>query len=190
MREQVKLSVFYPHPPERVWKALTNRHALSIWMMENDFEPRLGHKFKFENSSLPGLKTTIYCEVIELEEPKRLVYTWQDNLTGKPTLVIWTLTTAEGGTQLQLTHHESGLAATVISGSENETLETNGIYAGLFLSKLNSIPFTPKSDSSLFASMSSPSLEEFNRFVFNLSTKDKWEYRLTQKLSKVLLLHY
>ncbi len=39
MIQGVKLEFFYPHPPERVWKALTDRRVLAAWMMENDFEP-------------------------------------------------------------------------------------------------------------------------------------------------------
>jgi len=70
--------------------------------MENDFEPFLGQvPFKVTHSEL---KTTIHCEVVELDEPKRLVYTGMDGSTDKPTLTIWTLTPVEGGTQLQLEH--------------------------------------------------------------------------------------
>ena len=91
MKEQVKLSVFYPHPPEKVWQALTDCRILNAWMMNNDFEPCLGHKFKFESNSLPGIKTIIHCEVVELNKPKRLAYTWQDEMTNEPSLVVWTL---------------------------------------------------------------------------------------------------
>ena len=67
--------------------------------------------FKFENHSLPGIKTVIHCEVVELDKPKRLAYTWQDEITSEPTLVIWTFTTVEGGTQLRLKHLQTGSAA-------------------------------------------------------------------------------
>ncbi len=48
----VKMDVFYPYPPERVWQVLTNRRALAAWLMENDFEPRVGHKFQFQKLPL------------------------------------------------------------------------------------------------------------------------------------------
>ena len=51
--------VFYSHPPERVWLLLTNRRALAAWLMENDFEPRVGCKFSFYSQSLPGIDTSI-----------------------------------------------------------------------------------------------------------------------------------
>lgn len=115
MSQPVHLEVFYPYPPERVWQVLTDRRALADWMMENDFEPKLGHKFRFYSQPLPGFKTTIQCEVVELEEPTRLVYTWQESPTAEPSLVVWTLTTVAGGTQLRLKHHQYSYTTAVAS---------------------------------------------------------------------------
>ncbi|MGB8698913.1 MAG: SRPBCC domain-containing protein, partial [Thermosynechococcaceae cyanobacterium] len=70
MSQEVVLEMFYPHPPERVWQALTDRRALSVWMMNNDFEAELRHQFRFQSYPLPGLEVTIYCEVLEVEAPK------------------------------------------------------------------------------------------------------------------------
>jgi uncharacterized protein YndB with AHSA1/START domain len=116
MNQTVTLEVFYPHSPERVWQALTDRRALAVWMMDNDFEPRLGHKFHFRQGTLPGLETSIDCEVIELEPPKRLAYRWQDCQTECPTIVTWTLTATAGGTTLQLQHHQE-VHTTAVSAS-------------------------------------------------------------------------
>ena len=96
--------VFYPHPPEKVWLLLTNSRILAKWLMENDFEPRVGCKFCFYSQSLPGIDTNIRCEVIEINEPNRLVYTWQDCMMSQPSIVTWTLKAVEGGTQLRLQH--------------------------------------------------------------------------------------
>jgi uncharacterized protein YndB with AHSA1/START domain len=104
MLRDLKLNVFYPYSPERVWQVITNRRALAAWLMDNDFEPRVGHKFRFQAQSQPGLEDTIYCEVIELDEPRSLSYTWWGSFTCKPTIVTWTLVPVDGGTQLQLEH--------------------------------------------------------------------------------------
>ncbi len=96
--------IFYPHSPERVWLLLTNSRSLAKWLMENDFEPRVGCKFCFYSQSLPGIDTSIKCEVIEVDEPLRLVYTWQDCMMSQPSMVTWTLKAVEGGTQLRLQH--------------------------------------------------------------------------------------
>jgi len=104
MNQNVKLDVFYPQPPERVWQALTNSRALAAWLMDNTFEPRLGHRFQFQYSLCPAEVISINCQVIELEEPNRLVYTWEDNPGGPPSYLIWTLEPVAGGTQLRLEH--------------------------------------------------------------------------------------
>ncbi len=57
--------VFYPHSPEKVWLLLTNSRALAAWLMENDFEPRVGCKFCFYSQSLPGIDTNKWvCKII------------------------------------------------------------------------------------------------------------------------------
>jgi len=96
--------IFYPYSPERVWQVITNSRTLAKWLMENDFEPRVGCKFCFYSQSLPGIDTNIRCEVIEVDEPLRLVYTWQDCMMSQSSIVIWTLKAVEGGTQLRLQH--------------------------------------------------------------------------------------
>jgi uncharacterized protein YndB with AHSA1/START domain len=104
MMKGIKKEVFYPYPPQRVWQVLTSREALGMWLMENDFEPRVGHKFRFLYSSIPGLGKSIDCEVVELEEPRRLSFTWHDGLMCQPSIVTWTLKPVDGGTQLYLEH--------------------------------------------------------------------------------------
>ena len=34
-----------PHPPERIWRALTQDHLIEEWLMKNDFKPVAGHRF-------------------------------------------------------------------------------------------------------------------------------------------------
>ena len=180
MKEQVKLSVFYPHPPEKVWQALTDCRILNAWMMNNDFEPCLGHKFKFESNSLPGIKTIIHCEVVELNKPKRLAYTWQDEMTNEPSLVVWTLNPVEGGTQLQLRHQPTGYATTVISGIGKDLKQIN-ICPGLFLDE------QPTNNYSSQTSLVQMTARDELNFVLNhQNSLDEWNYRLNCKLAKVL----
>ncbi len=94
----------FRHPPERVWRALTNPAALAAWNMENDFQPRLGHCFQFRMPPQPGFDGVIHCEVTELEAPRRLAYTWRSNAHPSPTTVTWTLTPVAEGTHLRLDH--------------------------------------------------------------------------------------
>jgi uncharacterized protein YndB with AHSA1/START domain len=174
MREQVKLNIFYSHPPEKVWQALTDCRILNAWMMNNDFQPYLGHKFKFESNSLPGIKTIIHCEVVELEKPKRLAYTWQDEMTSEPSLVVWILNPVEGGTQLQLRHQPTGYATTVISGmSPNLSLfqqPTNNFNEQIY--HTSSVQIVAR--------------EELNSLLNRQNSIDEWNYRLKYQLPKTL----
>lgn len=97
MSDLVKEAV-YPHPRERVWRALTERELLSDWMMDNDFEPRVGHRFQFRTESRPGFSGVIDAEVLEIEPERRLSLRWQ----GGPidTVVTWTLEDSDAGTRL------------------------------------------------------------------------------------------
>lgn len=104
MFSKLNKEVFYPYPREKVWQVITNSRALAAWLMENDFEPRVGCKFRFYSQSLPGIDTNIKCEVVEMDEPQRLVFTWQDCMMSQPSIVTWTLKVVEGGTQLRLEH--------------------------------------------------------------------------------------
>jgi len=105
MSFEVRIEQRYSFPPERIWRALTDSTALSQWLMPNDFEPRLGHRFQFRSKPMPSWRGFVECEVIEIEPPWRLVYTWVGDADWKePTIVRWTLEPIEGGTLLRLEH--------------------------------------------------------------------------------------
>ena len=37
----------FPHPPEKLWRALTQPHLIEEWLMKNDFKPVPDHRFNF-----------------------------------------------------------------------------------------------------------------------------------------------
>ncbi|MFJ5369247.1 SRPBCC domain-containing protein, partial [Bosea sp. CER48] len=37
----------FSHPPEKLWRALTQPHLIAEWLMKNDFKPIVGHRFDF-----------------------------------------------------------------------------------------------------------------------------------------------
>lgn len=106
--DAIVVEATYPHPIERVWRAITNSDAIAAWLMPNDFEPRTGHRFTFRQAPGRGWSGVVECEVVALEPPHRLAYTWRGgNLP--VTLVTFSLTPENGGTRLRLEH--SGFAA-------------------------------------------------------------------------------
>lgn len=108
---RLRKEALYPHPPERVWVALTDPRALAEWLMPNNFKAEVGHRFRFQVDPMPLCETRTECEVIEVDPPRRLAYTWTlhfDNRPGKPPqgpmMVRWTLHPERGGTRLVLEH--------------------------------------------------------------------------------------
>lgn len=93
-----KIERVYPHPRERVWRALTDRELLERWLMPNDFSPEVGHCFTFRTDPAPGFDGIVRCVVTELDEPNSIAYSWK----GGPidTLVRVELHEHEIGTRL------------------------------------------------------------------------------------------
>ncbi len=104
MRRNLVLERVYPYSPEQVWEALADGQALSEWLMETDFQPYVGHRFEFRTKPSWGFDGIVRCEVIAVDKPRRLAYTWQGGLMKKPTTVTWTLQPVEAGTRLKLEH--------------------------------------------------------------------------------------
>ncbi|AIE85356.1 SRPBCC family protein [Fimbriimonas ginsengisoli] len=103
MNEKLTFEAFYPHPPSRVWEALTDAKALAHWLMPTDFQPRIGFRFSLEGHTR-GSKAKVKGEVIELEVAKLLRYTWDDGEAGSPSVVTWNLQPQDGGTLVRLEH--------------------------------------------------------------------------------------
>jgi uncharacterized protein YndB with AHSA1/START domain len=70
---------------------------MSEWLMENDFFPKVGHKFVFRAKPQPGWRGYVECEVLECEPPRKLSYSWVGNDGQKATTVTWMLHEAPAG---------------------------------------------------------------------------------------------
>jgi uncharacterized protein YndB with AHSA1/START domain len=92
----------FPHPPEKLWRALTESSLLGQWLLQNDFEPVVGHKFHFRNQPVPNWDGVIDCEVLAVEPLKQLSYSW--TALGLRSVVLFILSPAEGGTHLRMEH--------------------------------------------------------------------------------------
>lgn len=92
----------FPHSPEKLWRALTERTLIAQWLMNTDFEPTAGHKFQFRADPVPNWNGIIESEVFIVDPLKQLSYAW--NALGLESVVLWTLTPTEGGTHLRMEH--------------------------------------------------------------------------------------
>ncbi|MGB7136005.1 MAG: SRPBCC domain-containing protein, partial [Acidobacteriaceae bacterium] len=61
----------FPHPLQKVWRALTEGPLLAQWMMKNDFEPVVGRSFRFEAESAPNWSGVVDCKVLVVDPLKR-----------------------------------------------------------------------------------------------------------------------
>lgn len=96
-----------PHAPEKLWRALTSGPLIEDWLMANDFEPRVGHRFTLRTAPMGGWNGIIDCQVLAVEPPERLSYSWAS--MGVETVVTFTLTPTATGARLRM--EQSGFAA-------------------------------------------------------------------------------
>ena len=121
-----------PHPPEKIWRALTQPHLMQEWLMKNDFAPKVGHQFKF-HGEWGGVMD---CEVLTVEPNRELSYTWnfshEDAAYNLESVVTFTLTPSSRGTLLRM--EQSGF-------SPDQKQAYGGAIAGWkeFLGKLEAV---------------------------------------------------
>ena len=91
-----------PHPPEKLWRALTQPHLIQEWLMKNDFEPVVGHRFNLRGD----WGGVLDCDVLAVEPNKTLSYTWNfrhdDPAYNLASVVTFTLTPTRTGTHLRM----------------------------------------------------------------------------------------
>jgi len=92
----------FPHPPEKLWRALTQPHLIEEWLMKNDFKPVVGHNFNLRGD----WGGVLDCEVLAVEQHKKLTYTWnfkhEEAAYNLISVVAWTLTPTPTGTHLRM----------------------------------------------------------------------------------------
>ena len=95
-----------PYPPEKVWRALTESSLIAEWLMNNDFQPIVGHTFAFRATPAPNWNGVIDSEVLIVEPHRKLSYSW--GTLGLASTVTWTLTPAGTGTHVRMEHSGFG----------------------------------------------------------------------------------
>ncbi len=115
-KQDIRLERLFPHPPELVWRALTDPDAIAQWLAPTTFRPVVGTRFMFD---APGNSTGVSAldaEVTVADEPRQIAYTLTSAAMKHATTVTWTLTPQNGDTLLLLEHSGfSGALDTVIA---------------------------------------------------------------------------
>jgi uncharacterized protein YndB with AHSA1/START domain len=99
---EILIDVDFGHPPERVWRALTDRAVLSEWFMRTDLEPYEGRRFSLTPDGLLGLAGPIEGELVEVAAPRRLVMLWRGEQMHSR--VTWELVPLPLGCRLRMSH--------------------------------------------------------------------------------------
>jgi uncharacterized protein YndB with AHSA1/START domain len=84
-----------PYAPEKIWRALTQRHLIEEWLMKNNFELVVDRKF-----NLTGDWGAVDCQVLKIQPHTSLSYSWAAH--GLESVVTWTLTPTSKGTNLRM----------------------------------------------------------------------------------------
>ncbi len=105
--ESISFEFDLSHPPEKVWRALTDPVLLAEWLLpaiDHKLEP--GASFTLMAQPQPGWDGIVNCRFVEIEAHRKLTYTW---VVGDPqsdffvnTVVTFTLTPTASGTRLSL----------------------------------------------------------------------------------------
>jgi uncharacterized protein YndB with AHSA1/START domain len=107
---EIRIVRDYPHPPEKVWRALTDPALIPRWTATGaggrpeGFAPAVGTKFRYVAKPKPGWSGIVECEVLEADEPKLLRYSWVDLGGGEVTEVAYRLEPLGNGTRFTFEH--------------------------------------------------------------------------------------
>ena len=99
----------YPHRPAKVWRALTDPALIPLWTATGaggrpeGFAPTVGTKYRFVAKPKPGWSGVVDCEVLEVDEPSLLRYSWADE-GGDVTEVVYRIEPHAGGTRFTYEH--------------------------------------------------------------------------------------
>ncbi|MFD1675709.1 SRPBCC family protein [Alicyclobacillus fodiniaquatilis] len=112
---EIRKTVVFNAPIEKVWAAVATAEGIAAWWMPNNFEPVLGHEFLLYTGNYGDSP----CKVTELDPPNRLGFDW-----GKDWHLAFELRTLGDKTEFTLIHSgwdadtvtEFGQPHTVIRG--------------------------------------------------------------------------
>jgi len=89
------------HPPEKVWRALTDPALLAEWLLPViGLKLETGAAFTFKTQPYPGWDGIVNCRMLAIEPHKKLSYAW--TVPFLDTVVTFTLTRTPTGTRLSL----------------------------------------------------------------------------------------
>ena len=132
----------YPYPIADVWVVLTAPEYVSQWTTsgrggrQEDFAPVVGRRFRLVGKPTIGWAGVVYCEVLEVEAPHLLRYTWRGDENGDDvTDVTYRLEAVASGTRFTWVHRgftgPGGFLMSTLLGRVRRRMLTDGVPAVL-----------------------------------------------------------
>ena len=106
----IRVDQFLPHPPAKVWRALTEPALLAQWQMpgSENFRLEVGHRYTMTSVPRPNanFSGTVDVQVLAFEPERMLCVRWADADPSRPAdwTITWTLEQEGRGTRLFLVH--------------------------------------------------------------------------------------
>jgi uncharacterized protein YndB with AHSA1/START domain len=77
MKRNIHIVKEYPYAVATLWEAITTSEHIAEWLMPNDFEAKVGHRFTLRTKPAPGFDGIVHGEVLALEPERRMVWHWR-----------------------------------------------------------------------------------------------------------------
>ena len=122
----VKAEIEIAAPPERVFQAITTPAELAAWWGADDvyrtmdwqIDLRPGGKWSTVAVNAGGTRSTVGGEYLEVDPPRRLVYTWRPSWEDfMETTIRYELQPTPSGTRVLVTHSGFGDRAAQATGT-------------------------------------------------------------------------
>ncbi len=112
----------FSYPLDTVWRTMTDPDLVSQWTVVGrggrpvGFVPEVGTRFQLVGKPLWGWRGIVDCEVLDVDKPNLLRYSWQGEEGGAITNVSIRLESTRSGTRLTFTHTDfSGIGGFFMS---------------------------------------------------------------------------
>jgi uncharacterized protein YndB with AHSA1/START domain len=109
---EIRIVRDYPQSPAIVWRAVTDPALVPQWTATGrggrpvGFAPVVGTRFRFVARPLPGWRGVVDCEILAVDEPNLLRYSWLGDEGGTTTDVTYRI--QPNGTGTRFTYEHTG----------------------------------------------------------------------------------
>lgn len=102
VQNTIEKTQWFPHPIDKVWRALTETKQVSQWLAPTDFKGEKGAKYSLHS---PKEECNVVEGIVKEASPYTLIYSWVAlNHKEVETEVTWKLTEEKNGTTVHMIH--------------------------------------------------------------------------------------